>query len=73
MDFVLQHTVVYADQASSLGSSVGYTAPLLLGSAFFMMGVLFVYFRRRGSNLAFRALASLSRNFFHRRRVVCHC
>jgi PAS domain S-box-containing protein len=54
---VLSCPIVLAEQTSSLGSRASYTAPLLLGSAFLVLGMLFVYYRRQGIEPGFAGLS----------------
>lgn len=54
---MLLPAAVDADQVAALGTSVGYAAPLLLGSAFLALGFLFTYYRRHGIEPGFSGLS----------------
>jgi PAS domain S-box-containing protein len=59
MDLSLPQAALYADLAFEIGSSVGYAAPLLLGSAFLALGLLFTYYRRHGIEPGFSGLSKV--------------
>lgn len=57
MNLMLYSTADSAELASVTGSMVGYVAPLLLGSAFLALWLLFLYYRRRGIEPGFSGLS----------------
>jgi PAS domain S-box-containing protein len=48
---------IFSDSAAAVSGMVGYAAPLLLGSAFLALGLLFTYYRRRGIEPGYSGLS----------------